>query len=63
VKQEIAAMSPQDQANVPGPLQPTEVADAVVALVEDNTLAVPGPSDVVRRTAIPHRFRSPGVSR
>jgi NAD(P)-dependent dehydrogenase (short-subunit alcohol dehydrogenase family) len=39
VKQEIAAMSPQDQANVPRLLQPSEVADAVIGLVEDDTLA------------------------
>jgi NAD(P)-dependent dehydrogenase (short-subunit alcohol dehydrogenase family) len=39
VKQEIAAMSLEGQANVPRLLQPSEVADTVVGLVEDDTLA------------------------
>jgi hypothetical protein len=32
-------MSLEDQANVPRLLQPSEVADTVVGLVEDDTLA------------------------
>jgi NAD(P)-dependent dehydrogenase (short-subunit alcohol dehydrogenase family) len=39
VQREIAAMSPEERANVPRLLQPSEVADAVVGLVEDDTLA------------------------
>jgi NAD(P)-dependent dehydrogenase (short-subunit alcohol dehydrogenase family) len=39
VKREIAALSPFEQADVPRLLQPLEVADAVVGLVEDDTLA------------------------
>jgi 3-oxoacyl-[acyl-carrier protein] reductase len=39
VKREIAAMSPQEQASVPRLLQPSEVADAVVGLVEDDAVA------------------------
>jgi NAD(P)-dependent dehydrogenase (short-subunit alcohol dehydrogenase family) len=39
VKREIAALSPPEQADVPRLLQPSEVADAVVGLVEDDTLA------------------------
>jgi NAD(P)-dependent dehydrogenase (short-subunit alcohol dehydrogenase family) len=39
VRREIAAMSPQEQASVPRLLQPAEVADAVVGLVEDDPLA------------------------
>jgi NAD(P)-dependent dehydrogenase (short-subunit alcohol dehydrogenase family) len=39
VKQKIAAMSSQEQASVPRLLQPSEVADAVVGLVEDDAVA------------------------
>jgi NAD(P)-dependent dehydrogenase (short-subunit alcohol dehydrogenase family) len=39
VKREIAALSPPVEADVPRLLQPSEVADAVVGLVEDDTLA------------------------
>jgi NAD(P)-dependent dehydrogenase (short-subunit alcohol dehydrogenase family) len=39
VKREIAALSPPEEADVPRLLQPSEVADAVVGLVEDDTLA------------------------
>jgi NAD(P)-dependent dehydrogenase (short-subunit alcohol dehydrogenase family) len=39
VKREIAAMSADEQARVPRLLQPAEVADAVVSLVEDETAA------------------------
>jgi NAD(P)-dependent dehydrogenase (short-subunit alcohol dehydrogenase family) len=39
VKREIAALSPPGEADVPRLLQPSEVADAVVGLVEDDTLA------------------------
>jgi NAD(P)-dependent dehydrogenase (short-subunit alcohol dehydrogenase family) len=39
VKREIAAMSPGERAKVPRLLQPSEVADAVVGLVEDEDLA------------------------
>ena len=39
VKREIAAMSAEDQASVPHLLQPSEVADAVVRLVEDDAAA------------------------
>jgi NAD(P)-dependent dehydrogenase (short-subunit alcohol dehydrogenase family) len=39
VKREIAAMTPDERADVPRLLQPSEVADAVIGLVEDDTLA------------------------
>jgi len=39
VKREIAAMTPEERADVPRLLQPSEVADAVMSLVEDDTLA------------------------
>jgi 3-oxoacyl-[acyl-carrier protein] reductase len=39
VKQEIAAMSPREQASVPRLLQPSEVAEAVLGLVEDDAMA------------------------
>ena len=39
VKREIAAMSAEDQTSVPHLLQPSEVADAVVRLVEDDAAA------------------------
>ena len=39
VKQEIAALSQQARANVPRLLKPSQVADAVIELVEDDTLA------------------------
>jgi NAD(P)-dependent dehydrogenase (short-subunit alcohol dehydrogenase family) len=38
VKREIAAMTPDERADVPRLLQPSEVADAVIGLVEDDTL-------------------------
>jgi NAD(P)-dependent dehydrogenase (short-subunit alcohol dehydrogenase family) len=39
VRREIGAMSRQERAEVPRLLQPPEVAEAVVGLVEDDTLA------------------------
>lgn len=39
VRREIAAMSRQERAEVPRLLQPSDVAEAVVRLVEDNTVA------------------------
>jgi NAD(P)-dependent dehydrogenase (short-subunit alcohol dehydrogenase family) len=39
VKREIAAMTPDERADIPRLLQPSEVADAVIGLVEDDTLA------------------------
>jgi NAD(P)-dependent dehydrogenase (short-subunit alcohol dehydrogenase family) len=39
VRREISLMSPQDQAEVPVLLQPTSVAEALVGIVEDDTLA------------------------
>jgi NAD(P)-dependent dehydrogenase (short-subunit alcohol dehydrogenase family) len=39
VRRNIAAMSPQERATVPRLLRPSQVADAVISLIEDNSLA------------------------